>query len=71
MIALRRGLLLLVAAALVTGVLAGLARLGIFVAWGPRYVSLHGTLLVLGAFSTVIGVERAVALGQCEAPPVR
>lgn len=61
---LRRGLLLVVATALLSGVFAGLARLGIVFAWGPAYALAHGPLLVLGAFSTVIALERAVALGR-------
>ena len=60
----RRGLLLIVAATLATGVLAGLARLGVLVGWGPRYLVDHGPLLVFGAFGTVIALERAVALGR-------
>lgn len=60
----RRGLLLVAAAALLTGVLAGLARVGVIVAWGPRYAVEHGPLVVLGAFTTIIGLERAVALGR-------
>lgn len=60
----RRGVLLIVAATLVTGVLAGLARLGVLVGWGPRYLVDHGPLLVLGAFGTIIALERAVALGR-------
>ncbi len=61
---LRRGLLVVAAAALITGVLAGLARLGIFIGWGPRHLVDHGPLLVLGAFATIIALERAVALGR-------
>jgi hypothetical protein len=61
---LRRGLLLVAAAAAVTGIFGGLARLGIVVAWGPEYFVAHGPLLVLGVFGTVIGLERAVALGR-------
>lgn len=61
---LRRGLLLVAAAAALTGVFAGLGRVGVVVAWGPGYVSHHGPLLVLGTFVTVIGLERAVALGH-------
>ncbi|MBL8627672.1 MAG: hypothetical protein JNK64_40685 [Myxococcales bacterium] len=60
----RRGLLIIVAVTLVTGVLAGLARLGVLVGWGPRYLVDHGPLLVLGGFGTVIALERAVALGR-------
>ena len=61
---LRRGLLLVVATTLLTGVFAGLARLGVVFAWGPAYALDHGPLLVLGAFGTVIALERAVALGR-------
>lgn len=61
---LRRGLLLVIGAAAVTGVLAGLGRLGVALAWGPRYASDHGPLLVLGTFGTVIALERAVALAR-------
>lgn len=60
----RRGLLLVAATAALTGVFAGLGRVGVVVAWGPGYVSHHGPLLVLGTFVTVIGLERAVALGH-------
>lgn len=60
----RRGVLLIVLATLATGVLAGLARLGVLVGWGPRYLVDHGPLLVLGAFGTIIALERAVALGR-------
>jgi hypothetical protein len=59
----RRGLLIVTAVAAVTGFLAGLARLGVVVAWGPTYFQDHGPLLVVGVFGTVIGLERAVALG--------
>lgn len=60
----RRALLVVVAVGMLTGVLAGLGRLGVGVAWGPRYALDHGPLLVMGAFGTVIALERAVALGQ-------
>ena len=59
----RRGLLLVAAAAAATGVLAGLARLGV-TAWGARHAFDHGALMALGVFATVIGLERAVALGR-------
>ncbi len=57
--------LLLGLASLVIGVLAGLARLG----WevpvpSSAAIPLHGSLLVCGFFGTVIGLERAVALGR-------
>lgn len=61
---LRRGLLVIAAAAAVTAALAGLARLNVLVAWGPRYAYAHGPLFVLGVFGTVIGLERAVALAR-------
>lgn len=60
----RRALLVVGVAALVTGLFAGLARVGVLVAWGPRYAMDHGPLVVLGAFTTIIGLERAVALGR-------
>jgi hypothetical protein len=60
----RRGILLVVVAAVATGVLAGIARLGIAFAWGPRYLFQHGPLMVLGVFATIIGLERAVALAR-------
>lgn len=61
----RLPLLMLGFAALATGVLAGLARLG----WGvplptPQLVLLHGPLMVSGFLGTVIGLERAVAIGR-------
>lgn len=61
---LRRGVLLVAAAAALTAVLAGLARLGLSVAWGPSHAFAHGPLFVLGVFGTVIGLERAVALAR-------
>lgn len=52
-------------AALVCGVLSGLARLGLPV---PdiiaRLVGVHGALMIGGFFGTVIALERAVALGK-------
>ncbi len=44
--------------------LAGLARVGIAVAWGPTYGAWHGPLLVVGLFVTLISLERALALGS-------
>ncbi len=60
----RLPLLILGFASLASGVLAGLARLG----WGvplpsALMVLLHGPLMVCGFLGTVIGLERAVALG--------
>jgi hypothetical protein len=56
-----------VAAALATGLLGGLARLGIVpgavadTAWLPRAALAHAALMMCGFFGTVIGIERAVA----------
>lgn len=47
-----------------TGILAGLARVGIGAGWGPAHAAHHGALLVVGLFTTVISLERAVALGR-------
>lgn len=60
----RRGLLVVAAAAAVTGVLGGLTRLGFVLGWGPAYAPEHGPLLVLGVFAPIIALERAVALGK-------
>ena len=51
--------------ALLTGLWAGLARLG----WAvplprPGFSSLHGPLMVSGFLGTLISLERAVALGR-------
>lgn len=60
-----RRLLLAVAAAMaLTGVLAGLARVGVLSAWGAPVAAHHGPVWVLGVFLTVIALERAVALGK-------
>jgi hypothetical protein len=61
----RLPLLILGFVSLASGVLAGLARLG----WGVplpfvQLVLLHGPLMVCGFLGTVIGLERAVALGR-------
>ncbi len=61
----RLPLLILGFASLASGVLAGLARLG----WGvplpaAQLALLHGPLMVCGFLGTVIGLERAVALGH-------
>ncbi|MBZ0106058.1 MAG: hypothetical protein K8H84_10560 [Sulfuricella denitrificans] len=61
----RLPLLILGFLSLALGVLAGLARLG----WGvppaaAQLVLLHGPLMVSGFLGTVIGLERAVAIGQ-------
>ena len=61
----RLPLLILGFVSLALGVLAGLARLG----WGvplpsAQLVLLHGPLMMCGFLGTVIGLERAVALGS-------
>lgn len=60
---LRRGLLLVAAAAALTAALAGLARIGFPIAFGPSFAGAHGALFVVAVFGTVISLERAVALG--------
>jgi hypothetical protein len=62
---LRLALLVLGAAALATGVAGGLGRLG----FAPpealgNATALHGMLMIGGFLGTVIGIERAVALGH-------
>lgn len=61
---LRRALLVAIAGLLVTGLLAGLARLGVLVGWGPAYAAEHGPLVVVGVFASLVSLERAVALGR-------
>lgn len=52
-------------ASLVCGVAAGLARLGFTIGFpDPATAALHGPLLGGAFFGTVIGIERAVALGR-------
>lgn len=64
-VALRVPLLILGFVSLLSGVLAGLARLGWAVPLpAPQLLLLHGPLMVCGFFGTVIGLERAVALGR-------
>lgn len=60
----RRAILVVAAVAALTAVLAGLARLGIPLGWGPAYAVEHGPMFVLGVFGTVIALERAVALAR-------
>jgi hypothetical protein len=59
----RHTLVIVVAGAAITGVLAGLARLGIHAGWGGSHALAHGPLFVLGVFGTVVSLERAQALG--------
>lgn len=52
-------------AALIIGVFAGLARLGVALpAYFGSLTMVHGALMVGGLFGTLIGLERAVALGK-------
>jgi len=63
-LAVRLPLLVLGFASLVLGVGTGLARVGIaFPLPAPGLAAWHGPLMVCGFFGTVIGLERAVALG--------
>jgi hypothetical protein len=60
----RLGLLAFAGASLVLGVAGGLARLGLAMPAGAANATvLHGTLMIGGFLGTVIGIERAVALG--------
>ena len=60
----RAPLLVLGLAALVTGVLAGLARVGVVVAdFGAMQAGAHAALMICAFFGTVIRLARAVALG--------
>jgi len=63
--ALRFPLLVLGFVALGFGIASGLVRLGWSITLpSPELLLLHGPLMVSGFFGTVIGLERAVALGQ-------
>jgi len=60
----RLGLLASAGAALALGVVGGLARLGLGMPPGAASATgLHGMLMIGGFLGTVIGIERAVALG--------
>lgn len=62
---LRRGLLAVGAIGLAIGVWAGLARMGWILPFGSaRLATQHAPLLVVGFFASLIGLERAVALGR-------
>ena len=60
----RLPLLVLGFAALAFGVAGGLVRLGAAIPAPAGAIGLHGALMVSGFLGTVIGLERAVALGQ-------
>ena len=56
-------LLAVILAAMVIGVLAGLARIGWSVpSVGMERAGLHGPILIAGVFGTLIALERAIAL---------
>lgn len=56
-------LLMIIVAAMVVGIVAGLARLGIDMpALAIDRILLHGPILVAGVFGTLIALERAVAM---------
>ena len=60
----RLPLLILGFAALAFGVAGGLVRVGAGIPATAGAIGLHGALMVSGFLGTVIGLERAVALGQ-------
>jgi hypothetical protein len=60
----RLPLLLLGFASLALGIAGGLVRLGASIPAPAGAIALHGPLLVSGFLGTVIGLERAVALGR-------
>jgi hypothetical protein len=60
----RLPLLVLGFVSLALGVAGGLARLGAAIPAPPAAIALHGALMVSGFLGTVIGLERAVALGR-------
>ncbi|MDH4096350.1 MAG: hypothetical protein OEV81_16375 [Betaproteobacteria bacterium] len=60
----RLPLLVLGFVSLALGVAGGLARLGAAIPAPPAATALHGALMVSGFLGTVIGLERAVALGR-------
>jgi hypothetical protein len=60
----RRILLLVTATLALSAVLAGLARLGFRLRVAAAVSNMHGPLLVLGVFTTLISLERAIALGS-------
>jgi hypothetical protein len=57
-------LVMAIAAAAVTGVVSGLAHLGLDIGWGASRAGDHGPLLVLGVFAVVVAQERAAVLGS-------
>jgi hypothetical protein len=60
----RFALLLLAAAALVSGIAGGLARAGMTLPAAGTPAVWHGALMIAGFLGTVISLERAVALGR-------
>lgn len=66
-VVLRRSLLVLGLSSVVAALLGGLARLGVTTGVGAATASIHGPLIVLGGFCTVIGLERALAARKAAA----
>ena len=60
----RAPLLALSALALLTGLCGGLWRIGWTMPHGAALAQMHGPLLISGLFGTLVGLERAVALGR-------
>ena len=60
----RVAILALAMLALLSGLAGGLARLGWPLPVAAPLVAFHGPLMVAGFLGTVIGLERAVALGR-------
>ena len=61
---LRLAFLALGALALIAGLYGALGRLGWTLPAGDSLAALHGPLMISGLFGTLIGLERAVALGR-------
>lgn len=61
---LRLAFLALGALALIAGLYGALGRLGWALPAGSSLAALHGPLMISGLFGTLIGLERAVALGR-------
>lgn len=62
--AIRFPFLLLAIIALLSGILSGLQRMGWSVPFPPKFVLLHGPLMISGFLGTLISLERAVALNK-------
>jgi hypothetical protein len=60
----RRPLMVLAALSLLSAIVGGLARLGWSLPTTAGSIAFHGPLMVAGFLGTVIGLERAVAIGR-------